>query len=236
MIEQGQHSIITYPLYVMNNYQKFITDRELVLLGHLQVVPSTKRGWEIVADRMGYKSIAPVRTMVGKMAENGVVIVDKYKVNPTPFYNSCLNLHNFSAEVVSPKKKGNPKNKIASQIMGLDLGLTYHQVLNHIKKFDLPEDKILSLYEMVKAVIDAGFFVGTNPNTIASVFAKLQFPIEMDMLLWMRSANKNYTDTKGIPPIPITFKKLTKDSYNWWVQMGKPSEFKPKVREITDIL
>ena len=135
------HETVSFPIYVFTHYEKFITTKELFLLGHLQAQPRCgKKSWEIVAQRMEYASITPINKAIDSMVERGLVIRSSYDVDATPFHQSCYDMwEKAEVQLAKPKqkkvKKAKPEYAIAYRIEKEFPEISVHSVAGLVKNF-----------------------------------------------------------------------------------------------------
>lgn len=209
MLITGLHAAIV-PDYVLTHHEKYVTTKDLLILLQLQTIPTTtKESWELVAERMGYDNIGPIRRAVNTMEGNGMVVTSAYKIDARPLWDACKACAGDSEglpEVApirndeSKPKKEKPRDHKIYRDNDFHLKIKSHgkssfwQHLSRLKpifEYEEDDDKIVNFVEYL--------YAWTNRNKG-----------ENDM--W-----------EG-----IWLDKLTLDNYEKWVSLGCPRHPKKK--------
>ena len=131
------HQTANIPAYVLRAYSNFITDHELITLLNFQCTVNVgKAAWEEVATNMGYASIAPVKTTLTKLAERGIITINRYVVDATPLWDSCLNsVPQTDTSTIAPKtKKASISQPVYAEIITKITPNAEAQWHSHIKR------------------------------------------------------------------------------------------------------
>jgi len=215
--------IVSFPVAVWTNYSKFITEKELILLGHFQAIQKTGRvAWEEIAARMDYKSIAPIRKTLNKLQDAGCVVLNKYTVDATPFYNACATSLLIEPPTLAEKQ---PKAEyhLAKEVLIMFPKANIHALAGTIKKMN-PKTVII-IYKMV---VEIGRFVGNvNPNTIALILDDIDFPLAdvAGMVQWMDSYNVFIADKYAKPKSNVNYGSINRQNWERWNDSGQPTTF-----------
>lgn len=200
------HEVATLPIYVLQNYSKLgVTDKELLLLLHFQVIPDTgKSAWGIVATNMGYKTETTVTRLIESLVDKGLIeLVGRgYDIDATKLYDACWQISEkpetveiVITEKVKPEKKSGIDYAIARRIFELSKAVAYsneHSFANKIK--ELRE----------QGIPDEDF---------------------VDWYMWMDSGYAQWANKNKIGQNPVPVQKITYGNYQNWVSYGKPETY-----------
>lgn len=179
------HQYATVPDYVIRNYKSHITDKELILLMTLQCIPiNGKASWALAAEYMGYTSIGPVQKMLNGMAARGIVCLDKYNVDATPLWDTCMDTTSTPAVIVPKTKPPSISQPIYVQIKDIVTGtpVAWHTTIKRLIKRGLTDVEIVNLIKYIhgyqSAVAARYAHEFTEPVTVWLVEKRLQQWIE----------------------------------------------------------
>jgi len=229
------HEVVSFPMYVFTHYENFISVKELILLGHLQAQPRCgKKSWEIVAQRMGYKTITPIGKAIDSMVERGLVTRKAYDVDGSKFHQSCYDMwEKAEVELAKPKEKKvkerKPEYTIAYGIQKEFKDIPVHQLAGQVKLFlngDISEQDTFKIFmwsqRYLNLVSDGAYplrtaikpFVGANiPEDDFKAFLTY-------LTSWYKSKSSDGQPVKK----PFT-SDLTMENYNRWVDGGRKTVF-----------
>lgn len=232
------HQIVSFPLYFWENYNSFISDKELQVLGHMLGSTLTgKKSWEMIAFKMGYKSVKSIDTMMNKLVERQLIMRKAYVIDWTPLYDSCLALSEDRELKLAPtkekkeKKESSPYYGLAAELKKEFGGVNIPQVANQMDTFhnNYPE----FLPEQISMCFTLGYrhsnLVSANLNSfIYGIKPFIGANIQEDDLLAFLTYLTSYQNIgKGLSVAPY-LNVFTIGNYNIWVEKDRPSKFVKK--------
>lgn len=198
------HQSIAIPDYLLSNYLKLgVTDKEFIMLLHFNAIPdSGKSAWQIVAERMGYQTEAPITKLVGSLVDKGLIELNGrgFDLDATKLYNACLQM--------------------------MDKPETVEIIITQKPKRD---KKTSSDYEIAKQIKEK-YGLAWNLHSVASQIKSLKengVPETdfMEWVNWMDSGNRWYAETKNVAKPSVRIDRMTYDNYERWIKLGRPAEY-----------
>ena len=221
------NEIVSFPIYVWTNYKHFISDKELQVLGHMQLPNTGKKSWEIIADRIGYNSIKPLDTMMNKLVERQLVIRKGYEIDVSPLWDACRALWIQNSTQITPKQKPKKDYGIAvgirKEFPHLNLHRLYNEVINFQKEFKTDDKTTFTVFTWAYRYRD--YVSGSDSVLKKAILELLGVNIPEDdfkgILQYLYSWRNGSSDVEQKPFSNL----LTVKNYNKWIEKGRPTEY-----------